>query len=180
MQYASLLRSFGQYDAAEKESAAAHALSPNKQSIIFEQGIEALQAGDTKGAGAFFTQAYDLDHADTDAAAYAAAGHIFTGDVPGAKALLQASFGTPIVNQNILIVAYYQTKDWNDLILTLQQKQKEGDDGTTGLQIAGAYAEAGRFADARSEIQATVAAYPKMQAQAASLLAQINAIPGSK
>ncbi len=179
-QYATLLRSFGQYDAAEKESAAAHTLSPNKQSIIFEQGIEYLQAGDVKSASQLFTQSYDLDHDYADAAGYAAAGHILTGDVAGGKALLQARFGTPIVNQNILIVAYYQTKDWNDLILTLKQKQKETDDATTGLQIAGAYAEAGRIADAKAQIQATVAAHPESQAQAASLLAQINSIPARK
>jgi O-antigen ligase len=179
-QYATLLRSFGQYDAAEKESAAAHTLSPNKQSIIFEQGIERLQAGDAKGASQFFTQAYELDHHDADAAGYAAAGHILTGDVPGAKALLQKQFGTPIVNQNIIIVAYYQTKDWNNLILTLLQKQKESDDGTTGLQLAGAYAEAGRLTEAKAEIQTTIAAHPETQSQGASLLAQINKLPVRK
>ena len=179
-QYASLLRTNKQLDAAAMEIAAAHTLSPNKQAIIFEQGVGAVQAGKFELGRQYFTQAYDLDHTNGDAAAYAAAGHILTNDVSGGKALLQARFGTTIVNQNIIIFAYYSIKDWNDLILTLQQKKKELNDATSGLQLAGAYYQAGRIADAKAELQSTVAAYPEAQASAESLLAQMKASPTKK
>jgi O-antigen ligase/tetratricopeptide (TPR) repeat protein len=176
LQYAVLLRGYGQLAEASKESAFARTLSPTKQSIIFEQGVEALQSSDYKSATAYFQQAYDLDTHFDDAAAYLAAGHIFEGKVNLGKSVLQDHFGTTTVNQNILIVAYYQTHDWADLIATLQLKLSQQNDASTGFQVAAAYAAAGNIPAALAQVQATVAAHPDSAAQGQALTKQLKGL----
>ena len=55
-----MLESFGQPDAAAQALQKAHELSPNKQTILFELGTNALSRKDTAAALGYFKQAYDL------------------------------------------------------------------------------------------------------------------------
>jgi O-antigen ligase/Tfp pilus assembly protein PilF len=174
LQFAVLLRTVGKYDEAMVQSQIAHTLSPQKQAIIQEQGIESLQAGDPQKAKEFFAQAFALDESNSAAAAYLAGGHIFAGEVPQAKKLLQAQFGTTTVTENILIIAYYQTKNWEDLILLLQKKLIEQNDATTGIELAATYAQAGRYAEARGQLEETKTQHPEASAQASQMLQQLQ------
>lgn len=173
--FASFYRSIGDFKDALAQSAIAVQNAPKKQSVLIEQGIEQWQIGDIAAARTTFDQVYALDMHYDAAAAYAAAGHIVSGDVAGGKAVLQAHFGTTLVDQSILIPAYYQVKDWADLIAVLSLHAKNKGDATSAFQLAGAYAESGQRAQAVQIVRDTVAKHPEAAAQGAAFLTQLGA-----
>jgi thioredoxin-like negative regulator of GroEL len=86
----------------------------------------------------------------------------------------QKLYGTTIVDQDIVLLAYYQTKDFPDFIATWQKRvvdQNNSADAMFGL--AGAYANAGQVANARTEVQAVIAQHPDQTAQATQFLQQL-------
>ncbi|KND50605.1 MAG: O-antigen ligase [Parcubacteria bacterium C7867-007] len=175
MQYATMLRTIGDYENAFKESTLAHTYAPTKQAVILEQGMEKWQSGDVQAARTLFESAYALDKRYELGAAYAAVGHIITNDVAGGKAILEERFGTSIVDQPVLVPAYYHIKDWNNLIPILQLHAKNANDANSGFQLAAAYNESGQRAKAIQTIRETMAAHPEVAAQGASFLTQLGA-----
>lgn len=174
MQYATLFRGLGDYEAAKVESQRAHELAPNKQSIIIEQGLEALQAKEDTVALKFFTQAYELDHSYGDAAAFTASARILTGDTVGGEKLLLESFGTTSVNHQALILAYYQTKNWPALIRVLKTREAELMDVQSGFQLAAAYSESGNRSAAREQVKKVIKEHPEAAGQGAAILTQLG------
>ncbi len=63
----SFYRSIGALPQAQEQAAIARQLSPNKQSIITEQGIVELQIGDNEKAREFFKTAFELDESNRQA-----------------------------------------------------------------------------------------------------------------
>lgn len=174
-QLATLYRNIGDYPSALKESAIAVQYAPTKQSILVEQGIEAWQSGDIKTARALFDKLYQLDTRYDQGAVYAAVGRIINGDVAGGKALLKEHFGSEIVGESILIPAYYEIKDWPDLIATLTIYAKNRGDAAAGFQLAAAYNESGNRMQAIQVIRDTMKAHPEATAQGTSFLKQLGA-----
>lgn len=174
MLYASFLRTAGRHDEAREASAKARELSPLKQGIIIEQGINEWQAGKPDAARRLFDEAYALAPTSEDLATYAAAGHIISGDIQGGKALLTERFGTTTVNSLFLASAYQEAKAWNDLISVLAFRYAEMNDATSGYQLAIAYGQAGRTGEARAQVRAVMQAHPESASQGASLLMQLN------
>jgi O-antigen ligase/Tfp pilus assembly protein PilF len=175
LQLATLFRSIGDFPDAEKESAIAAQYAPTKQALIIEQGLEAWQSGDTAAARTFFEKAYALDMHNDQGAAYAAVGHIVTKDIPGAKTILQTHFGTTVVDQPVLIAAYYVPKDWADLLPILALHAKNKGDAATSFQLAAAYNEAGQKAQAIQTVRDAIAAHPEAAAQGQAFLQQLGA-----
>ena len=174
LEYALLYRAGGNYAQALDQIHMAEQLSPKKQSILIEEGIEQLQSGNAPAASAAFAQAYAFDTSFPDVGVYAAAGDILTGNTAAGKALLQKLYGTTIVDQDIVLLAYYQTKDFPDFIATWQKRvvdQNNSADAMFGL--AAAYANAGQVANARTEVQAVIAQHPDQTAQATQFLQQL-------
>ncbi|MES2226092.1 MAG: O-antigen ligase family protein [Patescibacteria group bacterium] len=174
VQYALLLRSIGRIKDAQAESARARELSPRKQTIILEQGLEAFQSNDYAGAETFFKDAYALDTHDTDIVPFIAGSLIAQHDVAGGKALLAQTFGTTTLNQSILLLAYYQIQDWDDLISIVKAHLAQQNDAATGFQLAAIYSAAGRRADAVAQVNATIAAHPESASQGAAVLQQLG------
>jgi O-antigen ligase/tetratricopeptide (TPR) repeat protein len=172
--FAMFYRSVGDYKDALAQSALAAKEAPTKQSILLELGLEQWQDNDLAGARATFERTYQLDTQYDTAAAYDAAGHIITNDVAGGKALLQAHFGSPLVDQPILVPAYYQIKDWNDLIATLALAAKDKGDAASSFQLAAAYAEEGEKAKAIEVFRDTIAAHPDAAAQGNAFISQLG------
>jgi O-antigen ligase/tetratricopeptide (TPR) repeat protein len=175
LQYALLLRGIGNIDAATVESAKARELSPNKQTVITEQGIEAFQLGKYAAAKEYFAQAAALYPGNKDAETYIAGTLIMEGNVPGAKAQLMQTYGTTSVNHPILLLAYYQQKDWKDLEVIVKQRLLEQKDANTGYQLAAVYAQMGRMQDAIAQVRDTMLAHPETAAQGQQLLGQLGA-----
>lgn len=175
LQYALFLRSIGDYKDAEGQSAIARANSPEKQIVIMEQGVEAFQQQQYAAAKDYFTQAYKLDTDYKDPIAYIAATDIVSGDVAGGKALLQQAYGTTTVAHQMLVLAYYQIKDWNDLIAVIKAELAQNDTAATEFQLVAAYYQAGRIPEAIAQIRTTVQNHPEAAAQGNALLEQLGA-----
>jgi Flp pilus assembly protein TadD len=158
----------GNYKQALEQVQAAHELSPKKQSILLEQGIEYWQVGDFEKARASFHSAYELDTSFPAVAAYAAAGDIAAGHMAEGKALLMQSQGTTTVDSEPLVLAYFQAKQYPELISVLQlQVTNQNNDPKARFRLAAAYAAAGRKAEADQEIQGIVKDHPELSTQAA-------------
>ena len=174
LEAALLYRAGGNYPDALVQIHLAEQESPLKQSIILEEGIEDVQSGNAVGASAAFNKAYQLDTSFNDVAMYAAGGDILTGNVAGGKALLQQSFGTTTVDQDIILLAYYQTKDWPDFItIWLKRVADQGNSADAEYGLAAAYADAGQIAAARAEVQTAMTQHPDSASEGTSILSQL-------
>lgn len=174
LQYALYLRTLNAIPQAMEQSAIAHSLSPRKQAIIVEQGLEALMAKDYVKAKEFFTKAHEVNPAYKDPAAYIAGTLILQKDVPAAKEVLLKAYGTTTVDQTILFYAYFETQNWEGLIELLKGRLAKQDDANTRFQLAAAYSQAGQRDAAIAELRATIAAYPESAAQGIALLQQLG------
>lgn len=175
LQYAGAHRIAGDLAGAERELEAALALSPKKQSLHLERGVLALQAKEYDEALTAFQTAYDLDTRYADAAAYVAAAHIFMGNPGEADRLLLQHFGTTTVDQNVLLAAYQERKNYSALIdIWRLRVERSGGDASSRYNLAIAYAMAGRISDAVAEVRATMAAHPSTASQGAQLLTQLG------
>ncbi|HEY0010305.1 MAG TPA: O-antigen ligase family protein [Candidatus Paceibacterota bacterium] len=172
--YGSFLRGTEQYDRAREVTAKARELSPAKQAIMLEQGLVEWQAGNPAAARAFFDEAY-ASSPHEGLVVYAAVGRIITGDVPGGKALLVERLGTSTVNHVALALAFQQAKAWPELIALLTKRYADAPSAIVGYQLASAYVQAGRFAEARTTVRTVMAAYPASAAQGTKLLTQLGA-----
>ncbi len=174
LEYALALRAGGDYADAITQSGIAEQLSPTKQTIIIENGVEEWQAGNLATANAAFMKAYQLDTSFQTAAAYAAAGKMVTGDLAGGKAILMQSYGTTTVDQDAVLLGYYQVKDFPDFIAVWRQRIIDQNGAATAeFGLAEALADAGDIAGARAEVQMAVAAHPEAAAQGDAILAQL-------
>ena len=177
LEYTLLLRAGGDFPDALKQVAIAEQLSPAKQSIITEQGIDEWESGNTAAANAAFQKAYQIDPTFPELAAYAAAGDIISGNLPAAKTLLLQADGTTTVTDDVIMLAYYQTKDYPDFINSWQLRVvQSGGSADTEFGYAEALANGGQIAAAKAEIQTAIAQHPDAEAQGNQILAQINTI----
>lgn len=162
---------------ALKQMAVARTLSPNKEAILTQEGMTMWEAGDVKGAAADFKRAYELGPSFDELALYAVVGDFITGNEPAGRALLLSRFGTTTVDSNLLMLAYYRTKNWDDLIAIWQLRLQKDTSANTYFGLASSYAAAGRKADALAAVRAAVAAHPDVSAEGAAFIQQIQALP---
>lgn len=175
LQYAVGFRAANDYPNALAQISAARELSPKKQTILLEQGFDYWQTGQFAKARDSFHQAYELDTSFSSLAAYAAAGDIAAGDLAAGKQLLTEKLGTTTSSNEALILAYYQAKDFTDLILSLEQFVREQNGSASAhFRLAAGYAAAGRMMEARAEVQKAASEHPEAAAQAASFLTQLK------
>lgn len=174
IQYAGAFDAIGDSERSLEQIDAALFLSPKKQAIILNRGFKLYELKRPEEARAAFREAYDLDPSFDQVAAAAASGYILTGDVAGGKALLMEAVGTTTPANDSLFYAYYQTKQWRELV-GVAQAQVLADNGSSKsrFRLAQAYAAARRFDEARAEILATIAAHPDAKKEGETLMAQI-------
>ena len=161
VQLATGLRGLGQYEKALEESEKALALSPKKQTIMIERGFEFWEADKISEARDIFRKMYDLDPSFIDLAAYAAAGEIAVGNRTEGEAILMKAYGTTIVDSEVLVVAYYQAKRYDDLVAVLKLRLTNKPSAEGYLRLASAYAVSGRMIEARVTAQTALQKYPE-------------------
>lgn len=168
-------RSAGDFGNALKQIQAALDLSPKKQNTLLEQGFEYWQIGQFGLARDSFHKAYALDTSFDRLVPFAAAGDIAAGDVAAGKKLLNDRLGTTTVDSEVLVLAYYQAKDYTDLILTLEEQVRaQQGSADSYFRLAAAYAEAGYTAQARATVAKAVAGHPEAAAQATEFLSHLK------
>lgn len=173
IQYSNALQNAGDGEGALAQIDAAIALSPLKQALHLTRGFKLYELDRMDEAREAFKYAYDLDRSFPEVAISAATGYVASGDVAGGKALLMEAIGTTTPDSDTLFYAYYHVKQWNDLIDVAQTRVAASPSAESRYRLAQAYAVAGRLAEARAEIQATIAAYPGTRSSGEALMTEI-------
>jgi tetratricopeptide (TPR) repeat protein len=174
VQYAMTFASAGRTEDADVQFAKAIELSPKKQVLYLNRAFKLYQLGKTAEARAAFQYAYELDPSFDEVASIAAAGHLLTGDIAGGKALLMEALGTTTADNDTLFYAYHETKQWTELVAVARVRvAAQNGSAESRFRLAKALAAAGRFAEARTEVFATITAHPDARAEGEALLAQM-------
>ncbi len=175
LQLSSAYASIGDVQNALGQADAALRLSPQKQTTLLQRGILLWQAGAYQDARDTFREAYELDTSFSGLATYAAAGEIAAGNILIGKALLVSTHGTTTVDSEPLRIAYYEAKQYEDLI-AIEKLRVKNSRGTPDARfnLAIAYSLVGRTTEALAEVQATVAAHPETATTAALVLREIE------
>ncbi|MEK7201424.1 MAG: tetratricopeptide repeat protein, partial [Patescibacteria group bacterium] len=161
IEYATGLRAGHDYPNALVHSAAALALSPKKQTLMMERGFEFWEAGQAEEARDIFVQMYELDPSFTGPAVYAAAGEIALGNVKEGELILTQAFGTNIVDDEALIIAYYQAKRYDRLVMVLELHLQKDQSTQSYIRLASAYVLAGQYQKALESAQAALRLHPE-------------------
>ncbi len=175
LQLAYAYRAAGDAQGALSATIAATKLSPTMEQAWIIAGSAAWDAGDMQSAELYFGTAYALAPTFTDLAPYAAAGAYAALDATKGDAVLQAAYGTTTVDNDVLSVAYYRTKDWPRLI-RLWKLRADAPAATpqTFFSLAGIYYTAGDNANAISVIRQVAVRFPQTADAAAEAITQIQ------
>jgi len=166
--------SAGNYTDAQASLAQARALSPKKQSIIFEQALNAQARKDEAAALGFFKEAYELDPSYTDARVMYVAELIKMGNEAAAQPLMEPLFSTGVAADPRIAAAYAARKEYSTIISIWTNHIAEmPSDLQAYFTLAGAYYEAGQKNQAVATLRAAEKISPAVTTQAESAIAQI-------
>jgi len=176
VQYASILGLAGDDDAALVQLDKAIELSPKKQVLHINRGSKLQDLGRYEEAREAYRHAYNLDRSFDKVGVITAAAIMLAGDVPAGRALLIDAVGTTTSDSDLLFYAYYETKQWNEMIAVARARVAltEGSPESR-YRLAQALAAASRFREARAEIVTTMNEYPESREQGEELLNRIPA-----
>jgi O-antigen ligase len=171
LQYATGFQAAGDHRNALAQIMEAEALSPKKQQAITQRGLVLWQAGDRTAAAEAFFEAYALDTYFQGLAVYAAAGAFLVGDAERGTAILQEHFGTTVVDNQILIYAYYDAQRFDDIVAIYRKRIEEsGSSADVRFEFVRVLATMGRLNEAVEEIQNTVRDNPERKSEGEELL----------
>ena len=143
--YGAFLDQAHEFDDARTHLEKAHALSPSKQAILFELGINNyLQSGKiAEGVGALKT-AYELEPSFREARIMFAIALMSVGDATSGDKLLIDGFGSVIVDDARLLRLYTETKQFDRVLAVWQLRAtKDPNNLDTQASLALAYKAAG-------------------------------------
>lgn len=120
----SYYRSIGALPQAQEQSAKSRALSPNKQSIILEQGIIEIQIGNVEKATEFFKTAFELEESNIQARVLYASILIAGSKVAEAKTLLGEEYFDDFSQNDFALAMVDQSKD-RELLAEMFEKRVE-------------------------------------------------------
>lgn len=168
----------GADDRAEAAYKQAMILSPNKQTILFSLGSEYLSEKKFDQALALFKQAYDLDHADTDALKWYIAAAVYDGQASLAGQLFASS--TPdVAFSDTVARAYLNADDYASLVKIFQGRIASpdyyADTPQNHTSLVAAYVKLGLKNAAIAEVKNLVKLYPNYASVGAEAIANIEA-----
>ena len=170
-----LLDAAGDFSHGQQALQRAHDLSPSKQSILYEQAVNAQSTGDTAKVVAFLKAAYELEKSNTDALQLYAAALIHAGNDTDADALL-----SPLVASgdaaNARIAAAYASRNRYDKIVTIWAARiaAHPEDAQAYFTLAAAYTAEGKRDLAITTLQTVEQKIPAVKSQADTFIEQIK------
>ncbi|TSC87225.1 MAG: hypothetical protein G01um10148_330 [Parcubacteria group bacterium Gr01-1014_8] len=169
-----LLDSAGDYNNAKLALERARELSPNKQAILFELGLNALARGDNAAALSIFESAYKLASNFAEARTFYTAVAIHTDD----QAVEDQMIRVMVENDQALeprILSAYASKNRYDKIAALAaaQIQMHPDDVQAHVTYSAALYKIGNVEDAVRSLEELKRVIPGAAAQADSLIADM-------
>lgn len=168
-------RVIGDTEKAAQHLATARELSPEKQLIIFEQGLTELQRGDTGKALAFFKHAYELAPQFNDSRAYYAAAAIHDGQQELALSLLETREHKVAFSQNQHAMNAAYLAGMYDLLVEMFYIQIEINpaDPQVRTNLAFILNEIGRTEEAVEVLRQAGEDIPSFEAQSKQFIAQL-------
>ncbi len=174
LQLAYAYRLAGAREEALAQVREAVALSPQKPDMYIEAGITAWSGDDTAQARAYFEQAYALNNAPR-LAAFAAAGAIGGGDRATGEALLRKVYGTTVVDEDVLVAAYYRIQYWPGVIAILRARtEAPGADLNAWYGLAVGQYTAGQQGEAIRTLRTAAERFPSAQSTITAVIKQIE------
>lgn len=172
----SYLRQMGDTDNARAYLIKAHELSPKKQQILFELAILETNLGKYADALEWFRQAFELDPAFADARVFYAVTALRAGQSELAYKLLEEGFGTRTPDNDYVLQAYNELKDYPKMIAVAELRVKN-DPGNAQkrVQLAAAYLTVNRRADAVKELTQAITLDPSFAEQGQYYINEIQA-----
>ncbi|MCB9810526.1 MAG: O-antigen ligase family protein [Candidatus Nomurabacteria bacterium] len=123
----SFYRAIGNLDEAAKQMAIARDLSPEKQSIISQQGIVAYSQGDYETAKDFFKESYDLDHRNTEALQFYMSMLFLNNQGDEAKSLANSDDVLSRISSNDFLLSVVNQVNDIDFLIKLYEARIEKD-----------------------------------------------------
>ncbi|MDQ5955593.1 MAG: hypothetical protein QG621_596 [Patescibacteria group bacterium] len=171
----------GQYSEAKKWLDQAQTHSPQKQQIMFQTGIYALNAGDMQTALAQFKKAYDEEQNSSDARIFYAIGLYYAGQLQAGDTLLltgpkSQGFGTVYMYDQRLMQVYTNLK-MNDRIIAIWKDRvaKNPKDAQLYIGLATAYYTVSKDVPSTIEaLQQAIAADPNLASQWQPIIQQLQ------
>ncbi len=176
----SFYRMIGDTEKAIEQLAIARQLSPNKQQIIFEQGLAYLQKGDYETGLSFMKEAYELDTTYGEAAVFYAAAALYAGKPEIIDEVINTdSLKIQFKTNDMVIQAAYRAKQYDMLKDIFNYRiEKNPSDKQLRVNLAFTLNESGDTAGAIEVLSKAAEDIPEFEAQAqqfiASLLAEKN------
>ncbi len=170
-----LLDHAGLYADARTSLEKAHSLSPGKQAILFELGLNAFARGQNEEAVGYFKKAYELAPEFRDAGLYYIAALVRAGKDAEADAMLK-----PLIDADTAtdarISSAYASRNRFDKIAEIWSAhiEKKPDDIEARFVLAGAYYSAGASEQAIRELESVKVVSPGSAAQADALIQQVK------
>lgn len=159
------LTAFSQFPQAGASLAKAAELSPNKQSIIFEQAVLALSSNKPNEAVALAKKAFDLEPKFDEARSVYAYVLYLTKQDAAADKLLIDRYGTKAVDDQRLISIFTERKDYPTLITIYESKLKDQPDVVQSyLSLAVVYTSAGQLPKALTILDQGLKKHPEWKA----------------
>jgi tetratricopeptide (TPR) repeat protein/O-antigen ligase len=166
---------YGDYTDARTSLEKAHELSPDKQAILFQIGLNEQAAGNSAAALAAFKQAYELAPQFHDPLFLYAAEAIQTGNETLADQLLTPLIPTGEAADTRIAAAYAQRGEYGKIATIWAAHVKAQPQDAQGyFTLAAAYVGAGDSQDAIATLKAVEAVSPSTTAQAESLIQQVR------
>ncbi len=155
-------RATNQLEKAAEQMALAHALSPQKQSIMTQQGFVSLSLAKNDEALQFFKEAYELDTRNLEAREYYAASLFYANRGVEAKALMDSDAAkTRFAQSDFLLGAANQAGDKEFLIELFKVRlEKAKDNAQNWSTLAFLYHETGNKEAALKTLEEAKIAVP--------------------
>lgn len=168
--------SYGDYQDAAIALDQAHQLSPEKQSILYQIGLNDEALGQNAQAEATFKQAYELDTENQKALVYYIAAAVRNGDDAVASALLTTQLIASGAAADPQLAASYASRNQYAKIIPIWQAHIAVNPADTQayLTLAAAYYQTHNTAQAIATLQALAAAVPSAASEAAQFIQEIK------
>lgn len=174
--FSSFYRAIGALPQAEEQAAIARELSPQKQAIIIEQAIIALQQGKTESAQAFLKEAWDLDTSYSQPQVLYAATLIATGDIEEARSVVGTEHFTALALNDYALSSAEQSGDESLLIEMFQARvEARPNVAQNHASLSFLYYQAGEIEAAVSALETASVAVPAFAPTASCFIDNINA-----
>ena len=169
-------RAYGQNDLALESVSRALELSPQKQVILFEIGLNQLNKNNTSAALSTFKKAFELAPEYTSARIFYAVSAIYAGDRALADSLLNDGFGTLIVSDDLLVQAYFDVGLLDRVIAIWESRvNSQPNNAQFHISLGAAYLQAGRRSEAVAEIRKAIEFNPAFKEQGEFFIKEIQA-----